>query len=60
LAVVSNRMSVLRRADLILVLSGGRLIQQGTHDALVHMPGPYHEAALLQLMDLADPAKAPA
>jgi len=58
--LVSNRMSVLRRADLILVLAGGRLIQQGTHDALVHMPGPYHEAALLQLMDLADSPKAPA
>lgn len=52
--VASNRLSLLRRADLILVLDGGRLIQKGTHDELAHVPGPYHETALLQLMDMAE------
>ena len=50
--VVSGRLSLLRRADLILVLDNGRLIQTGTHGELVHRPGPYHETALLQIMDL--------
>jgi ATP-binding cassette, subfamily B, bacterial len=50
--VVSNRLSLLRQADVILVLEGGRLIQQGTHDKLVHLAGPYRDTALLQLMDL--------
>ena len=50
--VVSSRLSLLRRADLILVLEGGRLTQSGTHAELVHRPGPYHETALLQMMDL--------
>jgi ATP-binding cassette subfamily B protein len=50
--VVSSRLSLLRRADLILVLEDGRLTQSGTHDELVHRPGPYHETALLQIMDL--------
>ena len=50
--VVSGRLSLLRRADLILVLDDGRLIQSGTHEELVHRPGPYHETALLQIMDL--------
>jgi ATP-binding cassette subfamily B protein len=50
--VVSSRLSLLRRADLILVLDGGRLVQSGTHAELVHRPGPYHETALLQMMDL--------
>ena len=50
--VVSGRLSLLRRADLILVLEDGRLTQSGTHDELVHAPGPYHETALLQIMDL--------
>ncbi|HEY4415524.1 MAG TPA: ABC transporter ATP-binding protein [Verrucomicrobiae bacterium] len=50
--VVSSRLSLLRRADLILVLEDGRLTQFGTHDELVHRPGPYHETALLQIMDL--------
>jgi ATP-binding cassette subfamily B protein len=51
--VVSSRLSLLRRADLILVLEDGRLTQSGTHDELAHRPGPYHETALLQMMDLA-------
>ena len=50
--VVSSRLSLLRRADLVLVLENGRLTQMGSHDELVHRPGPYHETALLQIMDL--------
>jgi ATP-binding cassette, subfamily B, bacterial len=52
--VVSSRLSLLRRADIILVLENGRLTQSGTHDQLAHRPGPYHATALLQLMDLGD------
>jgi ATP-binding cassette subfamily B protein len=51
--VVANRLSLLKRADVILVLSKGRLVQTGSHDDLVQAPGPYRDAALLQLMDLA-------
>jgi ABC-type multidrug transport system fused ATPase/permease subunit len=36
-------------------LDRGRLVQRGTHDQLVRLPGPYRETALLQLMDLAEP-----
>jgi ATP-binding cassette subfamily B protein len=50
--IVSSRLSLLRRADVILVLDNGRLVQSGTHDQLAHCPGPYHSTALLQLMDL--------
>ncbi len=50
--VVANRLSLLRRADIILVLDGGRLVQTGTHSQIVRLPGPYREAAMLQLMDL--------
>lgn len=53
--VVSGRLSLLRRADVILVLEEGRLVQHGTHDALCHQPGPYREAALLQMMDIGAP-----
>jgi ATP-binding cassette subfamily B protein len=54
--VVANRLSLLRRADVILVLSKGRLVQTGTHDELVTTPGPYRDTALLQLMDVEQPA----
>ena len=50
--VVANRLSLLRRADIILVLANGRLVETGTHDSLVRIPGPYRETALLQLLDL--------
>ncbi len=53
--VVSGRLNLLRRADHILVIEDGRLTQSGTHDELVHRPGPYHETALLQIMDLGEP-----
>lgn len=49
--VVANRLSLLRRADVILVLEQGRLTQTGAHDELVKVPGPYRETAWLQLMD---------
>ena len=50
--IASNRLSLLRRADVILVLEKGRLIEAGWHGELVRTPGPYRETALLQLMDL--------
>jgi ATP-binding cassette subfamily B protein len=50
--VVSGRLNLLRRADLILVLEDGRLTQTGTHEELARRPGPYRETALLQIMDL--------
>jgi ATP-binding cassette subfamily B protein len=53
--VVSGRLNLLRQADHILVLEDGRLTQSGTHNELVHQPGPYHETALLQIMDLGEP-----
>ncbi len=52
--IVANRLSLLRRAEVILVLDKGRLVQTGRHETLVHLPGPYRETALLQLMDLGE------
>jgi len=52
--VVANRLSLLRRADVILVLEKGRLLHVGRHDELVHLPGTYRDTALLQLMDLTE------
>jgi ATP-binding cassette subfamily B protein len=39
--IVSHRISTVRGADLILVLDEGRIVQRGTHDALVATGGLY-------------------
>ncbi|WP_404424516.1 ABC transporter ATP-binding protein [Nibricoccus sp. IMCC34717] len=52
--IVAHRVSTLRRADLIIVMERGRIVQQGTHAALMAMPGPYLRVAQLQLVDASD------
>jgi ATP-binding cassette subfamily B protein len=49
--IVAHRLSTLRRADFIIVMAGGRIVQQGTHAALLQVPGPYRATARLQLVD---------
>lgn len=51
--IVAHRISTLRRADWILVLDHGRIVQQGTHDDLLREKGPYLRVARLQLSDAA-------
>jgi ATP-binding cassette, subfamily B, bacterial len=46
--LISHRFSTVRMADRILVLEGGRLIEQGSHEALLGQGGIYAELFSLQ------------
>ena len=49
--VIAHRLSTVHRADLILVLDGGRIVERGTHRQLLASDGPYRQIYELQLRD---------
>jgi len=49
--LVANRISSLRRADRIIVLERGRVVEAGTHDELARGHGPYRKALELQFAE---------
>jgi ATP-binding cassette, subfamily B, multidrug efflux pump len=49
--IVSHRISTVREADVIFVLDEGRIVERGTHDALVEHGGLYADLYRQQLLE---------
>jgi subfamily B ATP-binding cassette protein MsbA len=53
--VIAHRLSTVRRADAIVVLERGRIVESGTHDGLLAAGGPYAKLYELQLQEEPEP-----
>ena len=46
--VIAHRLSTIQKADKIVVLQKGRIVEQGTHDELINLNGMYHKLVSMQ------------
>jgi ATP-binding cassette subfamily B protein/subfamily B ATP-binding cassette protein MsbA len=57
--VIAHRLSTIRRANLILVMDDGSVIERGTHEELMAARGGYYEMVLRQMQATAEGAEEP-
>ncbi len=50
--IISHRVSSVKDADLILYLSEGKILEQGTHEELIRLKGAYAELYRSQLLEM--------
>ena len=46
--VIAHRLSTIKNADLIVVLSKGKIMEKGTHEELVKQKGEYYRLIEMQ------------
>ncbi len=46
--IIAHRLSTIRRADHIIIMERGRIVEQGSHEILMEKAGLYHHLQMLQ------------
>jgi ABC-type multidrug transport system ATPase subunit len=49
--VIAHRLSTVKRADIVLVLEKGEIVERGTHEELIAHSGPYRRIYDVQMKD---------
>lgn len=49
--VIAHRLSTVKRADQVLVMEGGKIVQRGTHEELIRQDGSYQRIYEVQMRD---------
>ncbi|MBW2056096.1 MAG: lipid A export permease/ATP-binding protein MsbA [Deltaproteobacteria bacterium] len=57
--VIAHRLSTIRKADRILVIQGGRIVEEGDHRKLMAMGGEYRRLYRIQFRDMETIVEAP-
>jgi ATP-binding cassette subfamily C protein len=47
--VIAHRLSTVRRCDHIIVMDGGRIIEEGNYDSLMEKKGFFYDLAVRQM-----------
>jgi ABC-type multidrug transport system fused ATPase/permease subunit len=47
--IIAHRLSTIRRADLILLMEDGRVIERGNHEDLMATRGVYYDMVMRQM-----------
>lgn len=47
--MIAHRLSTIKNCDQIIVLDGGRVVEQGTHNSLMEKKGAYFELYMSQI-----------
>jgi ATP-binding cassette subfamily B protein len=47
--MIAHRLSTIRRADMILLMDEGRVLERGTHEELMRLRGSYHDMVMRQM-----------